>query len=66
MIYCDSEIRLTTQERQQLQYLTGTDAGYIKTKQQLEQFINSQMDKLPCHLPGTCMARRVLASYLYR
>ena len=66
MIYCDSQIRLTAQERQQLQFLTGTDAGYIKTKLQLEQYINIQLDKLPCHLPGACLARRVLASYLYR
>ena len=66
MIKCDGQVRLSSQEIQQLQWLTGANAGHIKTRQELEGFINDQISRQRYDGPGACLARRVLASYLYR
>jgi hypothetical protein len=66
MIKCDGQVRLSVREVQQLQWLTGANAGHIKTRQELEGFINDHLSRQRCHEPGACLAQRVLASYLYR
>jgi len=66
MIRCEEQVRLTAVERQQLYWLTGADAGHIKTKQDLEKYIKDQMNHQRRCDPGACLARRVLASYLDR
>ena len=66
MINCDNQVRLTALERQQLHYLTGVEVAHIKTRQELEGFIKSQLNHRRCSGPGACLARRVLASYLDR
>jgi hypothetical protein len=66
MINCDNQIRLTAAERQQLHWLTGADTGHIRTRDELERFIKDQLNHRACSGPGACLARRVLASYLYR
>lgn len=66
MIKFDGQVRLSNQETQQLQWLTGADAGHIRTRQELEGFINYHLSRQRCTGPGACLARRVLASYLYR
>lgn len=65
MIKCDNQIRLTAVERQQLRYLTGAETSNIKTMRELEKFIKDQLNDQPYCGPGMCLARRVLASYLY-
>jgi len=66
MINYDSQVRLTALERQQLRWLTGADAAHIKTRQELERFIKGHLNHQRCSVPGACLARRVLASYLER
>lgn len=66
MINCDEQVRLTAAERQQLHWLTGVDTGHIKTREELEGFVKDQLRRQSCRAPGACLARRVLASYLYR
>jgi hypothetical protein len=64
MLVSDGQVRLTSIERRQLAGITGIDPVHIKTVNQLNGFIHTQIEKLQCRGPAGCLAKRLLMSYL--
>jgi hypothetical protein len=64
MLASDGQIRLTAGERKQLAGITGMDASHIKSRDQLNEFIHTQIEKLPRHDPGACLAKRLLLTFV--
>jgi len=64
MLVSEEKIRLTAMERRQLTGITGVDTSHIKSVDQLNGFIHDQIEKLQCHGPGACLAKRLLLSFL--
>lgn len=64
MLVSEGQVRLTPRERRQLAGITGIDPVHIKSVDQLNGFIHTQIDRLQCRGPAGCLAKRLLMSYL--
>jgi len=64
MLVADDQVRLTDIEKNQLAFITGSDASHIKTVDELEQFVNQHGYSERLRGPGACLAKRLLFSFL--
>ena len=64
MIIYKQQVELTKSEQKQLSSITGVEPANIKTVEQLRDFIYGHAESLKCSIPGACMARRLLFSFL--
>jgi len=60
----NNQLRLTAKEQKQLNGLTGNDSSYIKTKDQLNQFINAHLVNFPGRNAEEKLLRHMLKSFI--
>ena len=60
----NNQLRLTPKEQKQLTGLTGSDSSYIKTKAQLNQFIQAHLVNFPGRSAEERLLKKMLESFI--
>ena len=64
MFTYNNQVRLTPKEQKQLNGLTSNDSSYIKTKDQLNLFINAHLVNFPGRSAEEKLLRNMLESFI--
>jgi len=64
MLHHNNHLRLTPKEQKQLTGLTGSDPSFIKSKSQLNQFVQSHLVNYPGRSAEEKLLRKLLESFL--
>lgn len=64
MLIHNNQLRLSSKEKKQLTGLTGSDPSFIKSKSQLNQFVQSHLVNYPGRNAEELLLRKMLEGFL--